>query len=327
MRLKITNDVPGIVAGMNECGEKGIPFLFAFNYEMDEGIFIRNPLEQNEILFELNGVGNKPETTAANKKHKLEFTPISPEDYRTKFEIVQNGIHRGDSSLVNLTVRTPIRTGISLRDIFLSSHAPYQIYVPGRFVCFSPECFVKIEEGSVSTYPMKGTVDASLENAESILLNDPKEIEEHHAVVELLRNDIATAADEIHTERFRYIDRIKTNRKEILQTSSEICGRLPDDYQAHLGDIIYRMLPAGSISGAPKESTLRIIHEAENRPRGFYTGVFGYFDGRKLDSGVLIRFIEEEDGKQFFRSGGGITARSRCEKEYQEILDKIYLPA
>ena len=86
------------------------------------------------------------------------------------------------------------------------------------------------------------------------------------------------------------------------------------------------MLPAGSISGAPKRSTVNTIRKAEKINRGYYTGVFGYYDGETLDSAVMIRYIENENGNYYFRSGGGITVNSNPEEEYQEVLDKIYLP-
>ena len=144
--------------------------------------------------------------------------------------------------------------------------------------------------------------------------------------VEFSRRKTARYADRVHVERFRYIDRIATRRGDILQVSSEIAGRLPAGYEARMGDILFDMLPAGSVSGAPKSSTLRIIREAEGEPRGYYTGVFGYFDGQTLDSAVLIRFIEEEQGRMYFRSGGGITAYSDCRSEYEEVIEKVYLP-
>lgn len=86
------------------------------------------------------------------------------------------------------------------------------------------------------------------------------------------------------------------------------------------------MLPAGSISGAPKEETVRIIQQAEQEPRGFYTVVFGYYDGTVLDTAVLIRYIEKEGDKYYYRSGGGITAYSDCKSEYEEVIEKVYLP-
>jgi len=111
-----------------------------------------------------------------------------------------------------------------------------------------------------------------------------------------------------------------------LQVSSEISGTLPKNYYSNLGNIFRKLLPAGSISGAPKAKTLQIIHEAETYSRGFYTGVFGYFDGSKLDSGVMIRFIKKENEKLFFCSGGGITAKSNHQNEYNELIDKVYVP-
>ena len=126
--------------------------------------------------------------------------------------------------------------------------------------------------------------------------------------------------------KYRYIETINTHKSQILQTSSEIAGVLPTDWRANLGEIILRLLPAGSISGAPKEKTVEIIQEVEGQPRGYYTGVFGIFDGASLDTAVMIRFIEQSDGKMFFRSGGGITALSCADDEYQELLEKIYVP-
>ena len=112
----------------------------------------------------------------------------------------------------------------------------------------------------------------------------------------------------------------------MLQTSTEVTGQLPADWRWHLGDILMSLLPAGSVSGAPKKSTLRIISEAEKSPRGFYCGVFGVFDGRRFDSAVLIRYIEKaRDGGFFFRSGGGVTVHSNVQTEYDEAINKIYL--
>ena len=88
-----------------------------------------------------------------------------------------------------------------------------------------------------------------------------------------------------------------------------------------------KLLPAGSISGAPKEKTVQIIQQAEGEKRGYYTGIFGYFDGNNLESAVAIRYIEKnEQGEMLFRSGGGITSQSSLEEEYQEILEKVYVP-
>ena len=313
---------------MNECGAEGRPFLFVVDYEMAEGYFVEHPMEQAELLFELNGVGNKPNTSRQSVPGMLKVSPIPPEEYKKMFDVVSEGLERGETVLTNLTVRTPIETDLSLEDIFSLAGTKYQLLVPGRFVCFSPECFVRISDGRIATFPMKGTVDASIPNAEAVILADPKETAEHRSAVELLADDLRlSGAENVRVERFRYIDRLKTSEREILQVSSEIVGDLPNDWSARLGDIIFAMLPGGSIAGAPKASTLDVIRRAEPVPRGFYCGVFGYFDGTTLDSSVLIRFIEQDgEGQKFFRSGGGVTTGSQWRKEYDEVLTKIYLP-
>lgn len=191
---------------------------------------------------------------------------------------------------------------------------------------FSPETFVKIKDGKIASYPMKGTIDAAVQNAEETILNDPKETAEHHTIVDLIRNDLSMVSKNVRVENFRYIDYIKTADKSLLQVSSEIVGDIQDDFFDHLGDRFFTLLPAGSISGAPKAKTVEIIQEAEGYDRGFYTGVFGYFDGQNLDSAVMIRYIEQQGDGMVFKSGGGITTFSDCKKEYEELKDKVYLP-
>lgn len=315
---------------MNVTGRKGIPFLFGVNFELTEGFFFEHPEEQQEIFWDINGISNRKnipgENESLHSSYNFESYPVAFPDYEQKFGIVRRGLLRGDSFLLNLTTATRIQTDISLSNIYDRSTSPYRLLVPDRFVCFSPESFVKIRNGIISSFPMKGTIDASVPDAEQVILNDYKEKAEHYTITDLIRNDLNRIAEHIEVKRFRYIDRLKTSNGEILQVSSEISGQLPDDYPTHIGDLIFSLLPAGSISGAPKSATLRIIAEAEKQTRGFYTGVFGYFDGRDLDSAVMIRFIEKQGHELFFRSGGGITINSLCEDEYQEVLKKVYLP-
>ena len=108
--------------------------------------------------------------------------------------------------------------------------------------------------------------------------------------------------------------------------SSKISGQLPESYTSTLGDILLKLLPAGSITGAPKPKTVEIIKRVENYNRNFYTGIFGYYDGKNLDSAVVIRFIEKENNQLYFKSGGGITSMSDARKEYEELIQKIYVP-
>ena len=115
---------------------------------------------------------------------------------------------------------------------------------------------------------MKGTIDATIRNAAEVLENDGKEAAEHATIVDLIRNDLSIVADKVHVERYRYLDLIETNRGRIFQTSSEVAGRLHGCWQSRLGDIVFSQLPAGSITGAPKPETMRIIADAENYERG-----------------------------------------------------------
>ena len=173
---------------------------------------------------------------------------------------------------------------------------------------------------------MKGTIDAGLPDAENILLHDEKEIAEHYTIVDLIRNDLSMVAENVVVEKFRYLAEIHSNKKNLLQASSKIKGTLPEGYQNNLGELLFTLLPAGSVSGAPKKKTIEIIQQSEEEPRGYYTGVAFYSDGENVDSCVLIRFIEKENEKYYYRSGGGITVNSEMEKEYQELNDKIYVP-
>ena len=173
---------------------------------------------------------------------------------------------------------------------------------------------------------MKGTIDASKANAKEQILNDPKETAEHTMIVDLMRNDLNMVGVKTRVPKFRYIDKIKAGDKELLQVSSEIKAELSENWHKNLGTILDRLTPAGSISGTPKQSTLKIINSVETSSRGLYCGVFGVFDGNSLKSAVMIRAIEKEGDKLYYHSGGGITLDSDLEMEYQELIDKIYLP-
>ena len=319
-------DSDQVRTSINNAASQQTPFFFAINYEMSEGLFIENPMTQSEILFHFNGHSNKPSAELSYQEAELTIYPIPKQEYQSKFEIMQQGLKSGEIDVVNLTVRTPVSPNISSSEIFLRSRSPYRIYVPGKFVSFSPERFVKIENGRISSNPMKGTIDTSIPNAEQELLNDPKEIAEHTTTTELIVEELKSVARNVTVKRFRYIDRIELTNRTLLQVSSEIEGELPGDYMSRMGDILFSLLPAGSITGSPRIKAEEYIRRAEDKPRGYYCGIAGYFDGKSLDTAVLIRFIEISDGKMFFRSGGGLTSDSICEKEYQEVLNKIYLP-
>lgn len=384
-----------IIDKINQLASQDEPFLFVINYQGDKA-FIRllSGINPEEYLFDFEGRGNLShawketwkEGTSEKEIWKEEISEttwqIEPplyEDYERSFNIVKSNIMAGNSYLTNLTCRVPVSCNLSLEDIFHRAKGKYKLLLRRKrtqaedkahlkeenieenltpFVCFSPETFVRIKGGRIYSYPMKGTLDASLPNAEKLLMEDRKEAAEHATIVDLIRNDLSRVAEDVRVDKYRYIDVLHTNKGDILQTSSEISGRLPEDYRQHLGEILDAQLPAGSITGAPKDKTMQIIHEAEGYDRGFYTGIMGIYDHGELNSAVMIRFIEEEtspvdfetDGeknfkasegkgdeasegkrdeasrKLYFKAGGGITSKSDCRKEYEEVIQKIYLP-
>ena len=381
-----------IIDKINRLASQDEPFLFVINYQGDKA-FIRllSDINPEECLFDFEGRGNlsharketlKEETLKeeAWKEEILETTwQIEPplyEDYERSFNIVKSNIMAGNSYLTNLTCKVPVSCNLSLEDIFHRAKGKYKLLLRRKrtqaedkahlkeenieenltpFVCFSPETFVRIKGGRIYSYPMKGTLDASLPNAEKQLMEDRKEAAEHATIVDLIRNDLSRVAEDVRVDKYRYVDVLHTNKGDILQTSSEISGRLPEDYPHHLGEILDAQLPAGSITGAPKDKTMQIIQEAEGYDRGFYTGIMGIYDQGELNSAVMIRFIEEEtspvdfetdgeknfkakegkasEGKEpkasrelYFKAGGGITSKSDCQREYEEVIQKIYLP-
>jgi para-aminobenzoate synthetase component 1 len=314
---------------MNEMGSKGIPFVFVIDFGCQKPVVVpaENAMDAG-IFYYFRGKSNY---SSGQPEHapplKFEKFPIDFPSYLNAFGIVKKELAFGNSYLLNLTFATPITINRSLHEIFSLSKAPHKLLFTDEFTVFSPECFVRIDqEGVISSFPMKGTIDASLPDAAKQLLSDHKEMAEHNTIVDLIRNDLSMVAKEVRVKRFRYLEEIRTNQKHLLQASSEISGRLPENWKSHIGDIFKQLLPAGSISGAPKKKTLEIIRMAEPTDRGYYTGVFGFFDGNTVDSAVMIRFIEKDNGQMYFRSGGGITVNSQAESEYQEMTDKVYVP-
>lgn len=370
-----------IIDKINQLASQDEPFLFVINYQGDKA-FIRllSDIIPEECLFDFEGRGNfshawketwkegtseketwKKETSEEEiSETTWQIEPPLYEDYERSFNIVKSNIMAGNSYLTNLTCKVPVSCNLSLEDIFHRAKGKYKLLLRRKrnltpFVCFSPETFVRIKGGRIYSYPMKGTLDASLPDAEKQLMEDRKEAAEHATIVDLIRNDLSRVAENVRVDKYRYIDVLHTNKGDILQTSSEISGRLPEDYPHHLGEILDAQLPAGSITGAPKDKTMQIIQEAEGYDRGFYTGIMGIYDQGELNSAVMIRFIEEEtspvdfetdgeknfkakegkasEGKEpkasrklYFKAGGGITSKSDCRKEYEEVIQKIYLP-
>jgi para-aminobenzoate synthetase component 1 len=310
---------------INTLSKQRTPFLFINSFD-NEKIFAQ-PLDSldDDIFYKLEDWRNYP-VKKRTKTFIFSKSPIDFVTYQKAFNKVLEEIRAGNTYLLNLTFSTPVESSLSLKEIFTYARAKFKLYFKDEFICFSPERFVEITENTIATYPMKGTIDANLPHAKARILADEKEMAEHVMIVDLMRNDLGIIGSNVNVEQFRYVEKIQAGEKELLQVSSKITATLPSDWKDHIGTLLSQILPAGSISGTPKRSTLNIIKQIENVERGFYTGVFGVFDGKSLRSGVMIRFIEKENGTLFYKSGGGITIDSDVASEYEELLNKIYLP-
>jgi para-aminobenzoate synthetase component 1 len=310
---------------INSLASNRTPFLFVISYDKSK-IYVQSLKELDKnIFFKIDKYRNYPKIPI-DKSYYLKKYPIDFETYRYKLDKVLEEIKLGNTYLLNLTFKTPIETNLSLKEIFLHSKAKYKLYFKDKFICFSPEKFIEIKDNTISTYPMKGTIDANIPDAKELILSDNKEMAEHIMIVDLMRNDLGMVGKDIKVTKFRYIDKIKAGEIELLQVSSKIEATLAENWRDNLGDILYKILPAGSITGTPKRKTIEIIDNIEDYNRNFYTGIFGIFDGESLYSAVMIRFIDKENGKLYYKSGGGITIDSKANNEYNELINKIYLP-
>lgn len=313
------------VVAMDRLGRDRRPFVFLFDFELVAPFVV--PLEEaaaHGLLIDFPSFRNHdlPPRRPSAFIFRPSFLPY--EDYLRAFDIVRQAQTRGESYLLNLTFPTPLETDLDLPDFFRAAQAPYKLLLKDRFVVFSPETFVTIRDNTIRTFPMKGTCPAA--EGAARLLDDPKETAEHITVVDLLRNDLSRVGTATRVEAFQTVTTVRTHRGDILQTHSVIAADLPADWPDHPGSIITELLPAGSVSGAPKRRTLELIRQAEGHPRGYYTGIAGVFDESSLESAVLIRYIEKTPEGLFYRSGGGITVYSDPATEYRELQEKVYAP-
>ena len=205
--------------------------------------------------------------------------------------------------------------------------SPYMFYLSGTDVEVagaSPETLVKLEDGIVHTFPLAGTRPRGADEEEDRrleeeLLADEKELAEHNMLVDLGRNDLGRISKfgTVRVEKLREIERFS----HVMHIGSTVCGEIRDEKDAL--DAIEAVLPAGTLSGAPKLRACQLIGELENNKRGIYGGAIGYicFSGN-MDMCIAIRIVYKKNGKVFVRSGAGIVADSVPEKEYEECLNK-----
>ena len=334
------------VEQLNQWGHEKKPFVFLIDFEQKKPLAwpvdecpdwfqfkftkasslkeaVPNCTKTVQIISEIDDSSFTNSKLNLNSEDLLTKHPIALADYQHKYNQVMDALHKGDSFLMNLTIPTPVQNKLDFQTFFNHAKSKYVVWLKEQFIAFSPETFIQIENGKIATFPMKGTIDASLPNAKELLLNDPKEYAEHATIVDLLRNDISRVASKVRVTNFRYYEEIPTQNGVIGQMSSAIEGELPSDYASKIGSILYDLLPAGSVSGAPKKKTAELIASIEEADRGYYTGIAGYFDGVNLDSCVLIRYLGADN---IYHSGGGITFQSDMASEYQEMINKVYVP-
>ena len=182
---------------LNNFGQQRIPCLFIIDYKGENGmVFPLSELPEG-IEFSFSEEKNNNAAPIPIEKHPIPYT-----EFEKAFDTVYNHLKNGDTELINLTFATEI-SAVSLKEVYHNASAKYKLLYKDEWVCFSPEIFVKIENNLIKTYPMKGTISATIPDAEATLINNEKEIDEHHKVVRLLSDDLQKVATNVHTTRFR----------------------------------------------------------------------------------------------------------------------------
>ncbi len=263
---------------------------------------------------------------------KSEVTALfSKEQYCDMVEKAKRHIYEGDIFQIVLSNRLSADYEGSLLNTYrvlrTINPSPYMFYFSGTDVEIagaSPETLVKLENGVLHTFPLAGTrprgkTDAEDKALEADLLADEKELAEHNMLVDLGRNDLGRISKfgTVEVEKLHSIERYS----HVMHIGSTVRGEIRDDRDGL--DAVSAVLPAGTLSGAPKLRACQLIAELENNKRGIYGGAIGYIDFTgNLDTCIAIRIAYKKNGKVFVRSGAGIVADSVPEKEYQECINK-----
>lgn len=261
-----------------------------------------------------------------------EVTPLfDKETYCEMVEKAKHHIREGDIFQIVLSNRlcAPFEGSLfhTYRVLRTINPSPYMFYFSGTDVEVagaSPETLVKLENGVLHTFPLAGTRPRGKNKeedmaAEAKLLADEKELAEHNMLVDLGRNDLGKISKfgTVKVEKLHSIERFS----HVMHIGSTVRGEIDDAHDAL--DAIEAVLPAGTLSGAPKIRACQLIGELENNKRGIYGGAIGYIDFTgNMDTCIAIRIAYKKNGKVFVRSGAGIVADSVAEKEYEECLNK-----
>lgn len=265
-------------------------------------------------------------------KLESDFEPLfDKEQYCEMVERAKHYIYEGDIFQVVLSNRLEAKVSGSLFDTYrvlrTTNPSPYMFYFSSddiEIAGASPETLVKLKDNTLHTFPLAGTRPRgkTLEEdmqLEKDLLSDPKELAEHNMLVDLGRNDIGKISKfgSVNVEKYMSIERFS----HVMHIGSTVQGTIREDKTAL--DAVGAVLPAGTLSGAPKIRACEIINELENNKRGIYGGAIGYIDFTgNLDTCIAIRIAFKKNNKVFIRSGAGIVADSVPEKEFQECLNK-----
>ena len=261
-----------------------------------------------------------------------EVTPLfNKERFCTMVEKAKHYIREGDIFQIVLSNRlsAPFEGSLlnTYRVLRTINPSPYMFYFSGTDVEVagaSPETLVKLENGILHTFPLAGTrprgrTEEEDKALEAELLADKKELAEHNMLVDLGRNDLGKISQfgTVQVEKLHSIERFS----HVMHIGSTVRGQIREECDAL--DAIEAVLPAGTLSGAPKIRACQLIGELENNKRGIYGGAIGYIDFTgNMDTCIAIRIAYKKNGKVFVRSGTGIVAESVPEKEYQECINK-----
>ncbi|WP_448946831.1 anthranilate synthase component I [Lachnoanaerobaculum sp.] len=261
-----------------------------------------------------------------------EVTPLfSKDEFSKMIGKAKHHIKEGDIFQIVLSNRLQANFEGSLFDTYrvlrTVNPSPYMFYFSGTDVEVagaSPETLVKLEDGILHTFPLAGTrprgkSEKEDKELEAELLADEKELAEHNMLVDLGRNDLGKISKfgSVVVEKFHSIERYS----HVMHIGSTVRGEIRPEYDAL--NALEAVLPAGTLSGAPKIRACQLIEELENNKRGIYGGAIGYIDFTgNMDTCIAIRLAYKKNGKVFIRSGAGIVADSDPDKEYMESINK-----
>ncbi len=290
----------------------------------------------NNAVLELDKIRNliisgKPVPDDSGKLKSEISQLFSKEQYCGMVEKAKHYIKEGDVFQIVLSNRLEAEFEGSLLNTYrvlrTINPSPYMFYFSSSEIEIagaSPETLVKLENGVLHTFPLAGTRPRGKTEEEDLayekdLLNDPKELAEHNMLVDLGRNDIGRISKfgTVSVKNLHSIERYS----HVMHIGSTVCGQIREDRDAL--DAVSAVLPAGTLSGAPKIRACQIIDDIERNKRGIYGGAIGYIDlTGNLDTCIAIRIAYKKNGKVYVRSGAGIVADSIPENEYYECINK-----